>query len=243
MRYDIHTHILPGMDDGARDGETAAAMLRLEGAQGVEAVALISHYYRDREAPARFLARRREAAERLSRALEALPPAERQALPRAALAAEVAWMPNLSRWDELEQFCIGNTEYFLLELPFHPWGSLLLDQLYELLACTRFIPVIAHLERYFAGQKRAHIQELYAMGLPIQFSASSVLELTRRGGVLRALRSRSPCLLASDCHDLDRRRPDLGPAGQVLERKLDAGIRADMEARAGAILRNAAPLA
>ena len=242
MKYDIHTHILPGMDDGAKDTGTAAAMLDMEASQGVEAVAFTPHYYRDREAPERFLARRQSAVERLSEALTALPPNQRQELPRAALGAEVAWMPKLSRWDALEQFCIGGTEYFLLELPFHPWDSLLIDQLYELLACTRFIPVIAHLERYFAGQKRTHIQELYAMGLPIQFSAASLLRLTGRGSVLRALRGPAPCLLASDCHDLTRRPPDLGAAARTAERKLGGDILAEMEARTGAILRGAMPL-
>lgn len=242
MKYDIHTHILPGMDDGAKDTETAVAMLDMEAAQGVEAVAFTPHYYRDREKPARFFARRHEAESRLSEALLAMPAERRQMLPRAALGAEVAWMPNLSHWDELEQFCIGNTEYFLLELPFRPWGSLLIDQLYELLACTRFIPVIAHLERYFAGQKRAHIQELYAMGLPIQFGTSSLLSLTGRGSVLRAMRGAATYLLASDCHDLDKRRPNLEEASHAVERKLGGDALAEMDRQAGAVLCHAAPL-
>ena len=31
---DLHTHILPGMDDGAKDVETSLTLLRMEAAQG-----------------------------------------------------------------------------------------------------------------------------------------------------------------------------------------------------------------
>ena len=37
---DFHTHILPGMDDGSKSVEMSLAMLRMEAAQGVGAVAL-----------------------------------------------------------------------------------------------------------------------------------------------------------------------------------------------------------
>ena len=75
MKYDIHTHILPGMDDGAADAEAALGMLRAERGQGVEEVAFTPHYYRDREDPKHFLARRQAALERLCRAAEKLPAA------------------------------------------------------------------------------------------------------------------------------------------------------------------------
>ena len=55
---DLHTHILPGMDDGAKDAAAAAAMLRMEAEQGVTGVALTPHFYRADETPERFLARR-----------------------------------------------------------------------------------------------------------------------------------------------------------------------------------------
>ena len=41
---DIHTHILPGVDDGARDMTVALEMLKLEEEQGAETVILTPHY-------------------------------------------------------------------------------------------------------------------------------------------------------------------------------------------------------
>jgi protein subunit release factor B len=52
---DLHTHILPGMDDGSPDVETSIAMLRMEAEQGVHTVVLTPHFYRDRERPEHFL--------------------------------------------------------------------------------------------------------------------------------------------------------------------------------------------
>ena len=42
--YDLHTHILPGIDDGARDTETALKMLSMEYEQGVRTVVATPHY-------------------------------------------------------------------------------------------------------------------------------------------------------------------------------------------------------
>lgn len=42
--YDLHTHILPGVDDGAPDLETALAMAKLALGRGVTHVAATPHY-------------------------------------------------------------------------------------------------------------------------------------------------------------------------------------------------------
>lgn len=62
---DIHTHCLPGMDDGAKDLETSLQMLRLLRRQGVAKAALTSHYYPHKESLDSFLKRREAAWQRL----------------------------------------------------------------------------------------------------------------------------------------------------------------------------------
>ena len=73
---DLHTHILPGVDDGAKAPEESLEMLRMERDQGVDTVVLTPHFYRDRERPEHFLKRRRAAGEALRDALMALPEEE-----------------------------------------------------------------------------------------------------------------------------------------------------------------------
>ena len=58
---DIHTHILPSVDDGAQSMEDALELLRLQKNSGVERVMLTPHFYPQHDTPERFLKRRAEA--------------------------------------------------------------------------------------------------------------------------------------------------------------------------------------
>ena len=44
---DMHTHLLPAIDDGAKDAQTAAELLRLEREQGVKELVFTPHFYGD----------------------------------------------------------------------------------------------------------------------------------------------------------------------------------------------------
>lgn len=228
---DLRTHILPGMDDGAVSVETSLEMLRMERDQGVDAVVLTPHFYRDRERPEQFLARRRASAERLRDALAALPEAEARAMPRLILGAEVAWVPNLPDMPELPGLCMGRSRNLLLELPFTPWNGQMFRQLYELMGRTGITPVIAHAERYLRYQKPEHIAELVSLGVPVQVSAGPLRRPLRRGKALKLLREQRAQLVASDCHDTVHRPPDLGPGAAVLGRKLGEAFLRDMSRR------------
>lgn len=217
---DLHTHILPGMDDGARDVETSLEMLRMEWDQGVDRVIFTPHFYREEEDVSSFLSRRRQALSRLEQAASQLPARERVALPRWELGAEVAWMPNLADREELKDLCLGQSNYFLLELPFTPWRDQMISQLYDLLGRGRFIPVIAHLDRYWDRQRKEQIEQLLRLGVPIQLSANILLKFFSRRKALRMIQRGQIFLLASDCHSLHHRPPNLGPAVKVLARQL-----------------------
>lgn len=219
---DLHTHILPGMDDGARDADTSLAMLRMAGEQGVDTVVLTPHFYRDCENAAHFLSRRARAEEQLERRLEQEPPEARDRLPRMLRGAEVAWGPNLAAWRELPKLCIEGTRLLLLELPSTPWDDGMLGQLYGLPGKTGLMPVIAHLERYLKTQRRDQIREILGMGFPIQVSAETLLRPLMRRRALRMLREGSAHLIASDCHNTSSRPPNLGAAMEQAARHLDA---------------------
>lgn len=217
---DLHTHILPHMDDGAVDTAASLGLLRMEAEQGVTGVALTPHFYRNRETPEQFLARRQAAWERLCQKIGDLAPEEAAALPQLVLGAEVAWMPNLDRWDDIERLCIGESRYLLLELPFTPWNSTVIGQLHALLGRGAVTPVLAHLERYLGIQKREHIRELLDLGVPIQLSASCMLRTVERWRAVRLMHGGGSFLLASDCHDPGGRKPDLGPAAAAVRRRM-----------------------
>ena len=60
---DLHTHILPGMDDGAQSVEDALQLLRMEKQQGVDTVALTPHYYGEEETPTPAPAKKEDTIE------------------------------------------------------------------------------------------------------------------------------------------------------------------------------------
>lgn len=231
---DIHTHILPGMDDGAPDVETSMAMLRMEAEQGVETVVLTPHFYRDRERPEHFLDRRRKSAAKLAEVLSALPEGERDKLPRILMGAEVAWAPNLPDLVELSQFCMGRSRCFLLELPFSPWDDSMIHQIYGLMGRTGLTPVIAHLERYLRIQSPEMLGEVLALGVPVQVSAEELLRPFSKG--MKLLRQGQAQLVASDCHNTGKRPPNLGQGMEQVRRKLGDGRREALERRADRLL-------
>ncbi len=233
---DIHTHILPGMDDGAKDVEESLAMLDIQRKQGVETVVLTPHFYRERESPDHFLGRRQKAALKLENRLTELSDEERCHIPHIVLGAEVAWCPNMADWDELPLLCMGQTRNLLLELPFAPWYDQLIDQLYDLQSRTGIVPVIAHIERYIKMQKREHIREIMSMGVPIQFGTDFLFHPLARRAVLKLLRTPGSMLLASDCHGNTHREPNLKAAMDIVRKKIGVQKAQELERCAAALL-------
>lgn len=61
MIVDFHSHILPGIDDGAKDIAMAREMLRAEEQSGVEKIVATPHFYMSEESVEGFLEKREEA--------------------------------------------------------------------------------------------------------------------------------------------------------------------------------------
>jgi len=215
---DLHTHILPGVDDGARTVEESLAMLRTQFDQGVDTVVLTPHFYPEREDCASFLSRRKAAWEQLVRAICALPRQEQLRLPRLVLGAEVAYVPGLQFMDHLQSLCIGNTKNMLLEMPFYLWDTPLLHQLYDFLGRSGVTPVLAHIDRYFDIQKKKTMEDVLDLGLPVQVGTETVAQAFSPARKL--LKQGRAHLLASDCHDMNFRKPNLRQAMYAVQKKL-----------------------
>lgn len=212
---DLHTHILPGMDDGAQTPEESIAMLLEQARQGVDTVALTPHFYRNKERPKTFLQRRAEAWQNLQNAIAELPEEERKRLPKLILGAEVAYAPGMWEWPELMELCYENTKVLLLELPVGQWNEEIFRQIHNLMNRTGIVPMFAHVERYLHIREFGHLLELQ---LPMQVSAMALTRAIGRKRVCRLLLERAGILI-SDCHDIKFRPPNIGKALQWLEKK------------------------
>lgn len=215
---DLHTHILPGVDDGAKTVDDSLAMLRVQYEQGVDVAVLTPHYYPDREEPDAFLLRRDAAWQQLNEAVAALEKEERSQLPTLVLGAEVAYIPGLQAVPNLERLCIGQTKNMLLELPFYFWDMQLVRDLYSFISRAGVTPILAHIERYFACQRKRTLDAVLELGCPVQVGTE--LMSMAFSPVLRLLKQGKAHLVASDCHDLRRRPPNLAQAMEVVKKKL-----------------------
>lgn len=206
---DTHTHILPGMDDGAATLEESLRMLRRCRAQGVKTVVLTPHFYPERESAGSFLERRAKAFELLRAAVS-------QDLPRLVLGAEVGWCAGLEGMDRLQDLTMGESSYLLLEMPYMAWTEEQLNGVMNLINSGRVIPVLAHVERYLHMQHRGQFEALCNMQVPMQLSAMTFRSLFKRHKALSLL-AQGRWMIGSDCHNLSNRSPCMADAARYLQ--------------------------
>ena len=214
---DIHTHILPGMDDGSKTPEQSVAMLQREAEQGVRAVALTPHYNAGKEAPDQFVARRKVSEQLLNEALRG-----QKGMPELLPGAEVAYFDGICRSEDVDLLCIGSTKTLLVEMPFCKWNQRMLGELQELRQLRGIQPVLAHVERYLPFQPAGMIDQLNESGMLIQVNTSFLLNWQTGWKALSMLKRNKIHFVATDCHGMEQRVPNLGMAVQKLERRLGA---------------------
>ena len=210
---DMHCHILPGVDDGARDVETSLAMLEASRAQGVQYMVATPHFYATRDRVDTFLDRRREAWETLKSRMGA-------DYPGIVLGAEVAFFRGISRAERLDALKIEGTDCLLLEMPFRSWSEDDVDEVSEILEKHGYTIILAHVERYLAMRGNAdYIGNLLELPVLAQINAESLLDWRQRGKLIKMVRNGQVQLLGSDCHGIHHRPPNLGEGREILRKK------------------------
>ena len=212
---DVHTHILPGIDDGSRSVEQSLTMLRAEAEQGMKTVMLTPHYRATRESPAEFAGRRAAAEARLREAV-----GDQEGLPALYCGAEVEFFEGLSHVEELEPLCIGGGSVMLIEMPFCPWNRRMLAEISALQQHRGVQPILAHIERYRSFQPKGLWEELSDRGVWLQCNTSFFRRWQTSRIAMSMLKRRLVDFVATDSHDPERRAPDLGAAMEKIGAKL-----------------------
>lgn len=221
MIADIHTHLLPGVDDGSPNLETSLKMLEALEAQGITRIAATPHFYANHDSPDRFLSRRNQAAATLRQAWKGKA--------ELRLGAEVYYFEGISDCDALEALAIEGTGMLLVEMPPAPWPERAFQELLEIRRKRKLIPVIAHLDRYITPLRNYGIPEkLEQLPVLVQLNAQSLLRTGTRGMALRLIRQGRVHLLGSDCHSMGSRCPNLAEGWQVIGRKLGPKAQAEL---------------
>jgi len=210
MRVDLHCHLLPGIDDGAKTLEQALEMARIAVADGITTTVVTPHHlngvYRNRAAEIRLAVdRMRAELRRANIQLELLPGSEIHLTPETpgALAEGTALTVADRR------------KAALVELPVHtvPIG---VEHLLEEIIAAGLTPIIAHPERNSELRRSTErLADWVAMGCLAQVTVQSCTG--RFGEPVRQAAKRMVAaglihVAASDAHRDQRRVPQLSTA-------------------------------
>ena len=163
---DVHSHILPGLDDGSSNMEESLEMLRMAYQQGVRQIIATPHYsgrFRD-ASPGRvrkLCEEVQEAARQQGMKIRIYPGQEIMYTDEAA---------DLLREGKL--LTMADSRYVLVEFfPSVTWSAL--QQAVRTLMMSGCVPVIAHAERYLCLRENGRIDVLRDQGILIQLNYRS----------------------------------------------------------------------
>ena len=210
---DLHSHILPGLDDGARTIEEARALARLAASEGVTAIAATPHVRNDY--PTRP-GQMEERVEELRRDFA------EQAIPVEVLHGgeiDLGMLTTLDD-DELRRFTLAQSgRYLLLEFPYSGW-PVGLEEIVHGLGLRGFVALIAHPERNRAVQSDPRrLAEAVRMGALVQITAASLdgrIGRSSQKAAARLLELGLAHALASDAHTPEIREAGLADAADAV---------------------------
>lgn len=222
---DLHTHILPGADDGAKNMSGALELVRMAWENGTRALFLTPHYRG---------AYRKNTPESLRESFETFRQAVQEVFPdmRLYLGNEIHYESEAP--EKLAQgriLTLNDSEYVLLEFSEVSLRSQIITGVDEMLRCG-FTPIIAHAERYSAFRSDAAlVDEVLNMGALIQLNADSVMGtygFRVKRFCHRLLKAGKAHFIASDAHDAKSRPPVLRECYLKVYRKYGAEYAAEL---------------
>lgn len=212
---DFHSHILPGIDDGSQNLEESIKMLYEQYKHGVQKVILTPHFYASRDSVDHFLKRRAECFSIVQEAVT-----EKNWNLKLYAGAEVYYFPDIGKAEDVSRLCLEGTSVLLLELPFCQWKEDMLKDVKRIIEKQNLTVLLAHIERYCGFQKDKGIwNQMMELPLYLQVNAGSFLKWKQRQFGFRLLREGAQIVLGSDCHNLERRPPNLWEGREAIHKK------------------------
>lgn len=213
---DLHTHILPGIDDGAPDLETAVAMCRLAREQGCHTLVATPHHRHPG-----FPTTPREDARALLGELQTAVGSGFQLLLGAEVHVDAQLVEDVLS-GAIPPPTLGNSRAVLLEFADEPSPHDPASVVHELVVAG-YRPILAHPEviRWLVKDLEL-MRRLVKLGALVQITADGLLGrygLRTRSFARQLVELGLAHVVASDCHDLERRAPCLDAAHAELSRR------------------------
>jgi protein-tyrosine phosphatase len=218
---DIHAHILPGMDDGAKNWDQTLQMARLAVEDGITVMVATPHLYEGRSVDPSKLNSREMILQRVAQLKDKL---YEEKIPLEILPGcdFPLGFESLKFLDEGRALTINDANrYLLLELPDTSLPPAIEDICFYLQS-KGLTPIITHPERHMIIQEMPYkLKRLIDLGCLVQMTGNSLTGWFGRGvkKISRQLIKLGYVhLLATDTHDPKRRPPVLSQAVTELSR-------------------------
>lgn len=201
---DVHTHILPCIDDGARDLAESEQLLKQLSSSGITHVIFTPHFRHSKMNAADFIKKRTDC-------LNEILPALKDSKISYHLGAEVYLTESILGLsdEEFSGLCIDNGRYVLVEPDFSYTDPNHVLRLLHLISSNYTVdPIIAHIERYPRLFNRDFLEKAVDMGCLVQFDYEALSSLCLRGKIIKYINKGLIHLAGSDCHDPINRTAD-----------------------------------
>ena len=204
---DIHSHILPGVDDGSKSLDESVKILEMMKEQGITDVIATPHFYAFRENLEEYLKKIQYSYNQLKSHIEGMN------LPNVFLGTEVLYYYNIGESESVYNFTFGNTVYLLLELTNSSIGADLFKDIRNLRDKKGIIPVIAHIERYHKSSNfRKLLKFIDKEHILAQVNASSLFDSNYSKITLKLIKKGYITYIATDSHSATGRIPMMNRA-------------------------------
>lgn len=212
--FDLHSHVLPGVDDGAKNIDISLTMLKIAKKQGVNTVAATPHCVTDSdEGVQHFVERRKAAYEKMMVEIEK---EGKENYPEIVLGAEVYLGCDISEFSSLDQICYQNTNYILLEMANGYSPEDLAEWVYNV-QIKGYRPVIAHIDRYV--KYKEFMEELTPLDPVFQVNASQFYSMSGRSLLKHIFKRHNKFFVSSDMHNLTDRACNFEGAYKIASKK------------------------
>lgn len=215
--FDIHCHLLPGVDDGSDSLEETIKMMEMEYEQGVRTIFATPHFRKKMFEPP--MEKVLERFERVKKEADRI---------GMALYLGCEFHVNMDMAETLrnkERPTLAGSPYVLTEFSGAAECDYVRDRCFSLLS-SGFIPLIAHIERYPQVVKNmGFIEELSEMGVKISVNAESILGqegYSLKKFCKKLIKSDLLDFIGSDAHGTKHRAPQMGACAELLTKKYGA---------------------
>lgn len=214
---DLHSHILPGIDDGARTLEDSIEMARLAVKDGIRLLAATPHHNNGRFSNESYNVT--QAIDSLNQELS------RQCIPLKVLPGQEIRINDLfwGEWEAGNLLTLNDSCYMLIELPNQHVPRDIGDVIHEM-KLKGIVPIIAHPERNSELANEMDIlMELVEAGALSQVTTHSLNGLFGsriRQIAMKMCQRRLIHIVASDAHNADKRPFGMSATYDLINRKL-----------------------